>query len=583
MNTRAWFILILGLGFQTSAFSQADDRAVIRYDDVQHPVLGSAGMVAAQNRSSAAVGAQILSEGGNAVDAAIATGFSLAVTLPRAGNIGGGGFMLIHDALSNANIVIDYREMAPRNATRDMYLDENGDVDTNRSRYSHLASGVPGTVSGFYTAHQELGRLPWKQLLQPAIRQARDGIIVSYDLAEFLRSRQAQLCRNAAACGYFYKPDGSTYEAGDLFVQTDLAATLELIAEEGPDAFYSGEIAGLIAEEMNRGGGLVDAESLAAYAPVIREAVTGNYRGFDIVAMPPPSSGGVHIVQMLNILEHFPVASMGSGSADAIHVLTEAARLAYADRSQHLADPDYHDVPTEWLMSKVYGEQLAATIDMKKARDSNDVSPGVIPLYESEDTTHYSIMDSDGNVVSNTYTLNFSFGSGIAVPGGGFLLNNEMSDFASKPGVMNAFGMLGGDANAIEAGKRPLSSMTPTIVFRDGEPWFATGSPGGSRIITVVLQMIINVIDHGMNIAEAANAPRMHHQWFPDVLSLEPGFSPDTIRILKERGHVVQDSRRSSGSTQTVAYKDGLFRGASDSRRPGAGSIAPAAPENSGD
>jgi len=583
LNTRAWFILILGLGFQTSAFSQADDRAVIRYDDVQHPVLGSAGMVAAQNRSSAAVGAQILSEGGNAVDAAIATGFSLAVTLPRAGNIGGGGFMLIHDALSNANIVIDYREMAPRNATRDMYLDENGDVDTNRSRYSHLASGVPGTVSGFYTAHQELGRLPWKQLLQPAIRQARDGIIVSYDLAEFLRSRQAQLCRNAAACGYFYKPDGSTYEAGDLFVQTDLAATLELIAEEGPDAFYSGEIAGLIAEEMNRGGGLVDAESLAAYAPVIREAVTGNYRGFDIVAMPPPSSGGVHIVQMLNILEHFPVASMGSGSADAIHVLTEAARLAYADRSQHLADPDYHDVPTEWLMSKVYGEQLAATIDMKKARDSNDVSPGVIPLYESEDTTHYSIMDSDGNVVSNTYTLNFSFGSGIAVPGGGFLLNNEMSDFASKPGVMNAFGMLGGDANAIEAGKRPLSSMTPTIVFRDGEPWFATGSPGGSRIITVVLQMIINVIDHGMNIAEAANAPRMHHQWFPDVLSLEPGFSPDTIRILKERGHVVQDSRRSSGSTQTVAYKDGLFRGASDSRRPGAGSIAPAAPENSGD
>jgi len=458
-------LLVLTLGLQAIAFAQLDSGAVVRYDDLQHPVLGAAGMVAAQNRLSAESGARILSAGGNAVDAAIATGFSLVVTLPRAGNIGGGGFMLIHDAASDANIVIDYRERAPRNATRDMYLDENGDVDTNRSRFSHLASGVPGTVSGFYTAHQKFGRLPWKKLLQPAIKQARDGIVVSYDLAEFLRSRQTHLCRNAAACGYYYKPDGSTYEAGDLFVQADLAATLELIAEEGPDAFYKGEIAGLIVKEMNRGGGLVDAESLAAYVPVVRTAMTGTYRGFDIITMPPPSSGGVHVVQMLNILEHFPVASMGSGSADVIHLLTEVARLAYADRSEHLGDSDYHDVPLEWLTSKAYGEQLAATINMKKARDSSDVSPGVEPAYESEDTTHYSVMDRDGNVVSNTYTLNFSFGSGIAVPGGGFLLNNEMSDFAAKPGVMNAFGMLGGDANAIEAGKRPLSSMTPTIVF----------------------------------------------------------------------------------------------------------------------
>jgi len=580
LTKRIPLLLVLTLGLQAIAFAQLDSGAVVRYDDLQHPVLGAAGMVAAQNRLSAESGARILSAGGNAVDAAIATGFSLVVTLPRAGNIGGGGFMLIHDAASDANIVIDYRERAPRNATRDMYLDENGDVDTNRSRFSHLASGVPGTVSGFYTAHQKFGRLPWKKLLQPAIKQARDGIVVSYDLAEFLRSRQTHLCRNAAACGYYYKPDGSTYEAGDLFVQADLAATLELIAEEGPDAFYKGEIAGLIVKEMNRGGGLVDAESLAAYVPVVRTAMTGTYRGFDIITMPPPSSGGVHVVQMLNILEHFPVASMGSGSADVIHLLTEVARLAYADRSEHLGDSDYHDVPLEWLTSKAYGEQLAATINMKKARDSSDVSPGVEPAYESEDTTHYSVMDRDGNVVSNTYTLNFSFGSGIAVPGGGFLLNNEMSDFAAKPGVMNAFGMLGGDANAIEAGKRPLSSMTPTIVFSNGEPWFATGSPGGSRIITVVLQMIVNVIDHGMNIAEAANAPRMHHQWYPDVLYLEPGFSPDTIRILKERGHDVQDSRRSSGSTQTVAYKDGLFRGASDSRRPNAASVAPAAPDS---
>jgi len=569
----------LTINIQSIAFAQLDDNAVIRYDDIQHPVLGKSGMVAAQNRLSAESGAQILAAGGSAVDAAIATGFSLVVTLPRAGNIGGGGFMLIHDAANDQNIAIDYREMAPQSATRDMYLDENGDVDTNRSRFSHLASGVPGTVSGFYTAHQKLGRLPWKQLLQPAIKQAREGIVVTFDLSEFLRRRQERVCRNEAACGYFYKSDGSAYEAGDLFVQKDLANTLELIAEEGPDAFYKGKIADMIIAEMQRGGGLVDAVSLETYEPSVRDAAIGSYRGYDIVTMPPPSSGGVHILQMLNILEHFPVASIGSGSADMIHLLAEVARLAFADRSEHLGDPDHYKVPIEWLTSKAYGKQLAATIDMKKARNSDDVSPGVEPAYESEDTTHYSVIDSDGNVVSNTYTLNFSFGSGIAVPGGGFLLNNEMDDFSAKPGVMNAFGMLGGEANSIAAGKRPLSSMTPTIVLADGEAWFATGSPGGSRIITAVLQMIINVIDHGMNIAEAANAPRMHHQWYPDVLLLEPGFSPDTIGILKERGHDVQNSRSSSGSTQTVAYRAGLFRGASDTRRPGAASVAPATSE----
>jgi gamma-glutamyltranspeptidase/glutathione hydrolase len=575
LTKRIFPILLLVFGLQVSAHAQLDRAAVIRYDDLQHPLLGASGMVAAQNRLSAETGAQILAAGGNAVDAAIATGFSLAVTLPRAGNLGGGGFMLIHDAANDENIAIDYREMAPQKASRDMYLDENGDVDTNRSRSSHLAAGVPGTVAGFYAAHEKLGRLPWKTLLQPAIRQAREGIIVSYDLAEFLRARKSKLCRNVAACAYYYKQGGISYEAGELFVQSDLATTLESIAERGADAFYNGEIADLIAAEMQRGGGLVDTASLAAYKPVIRQATTGSYRGYGIVTMPPPSSGGVHVVQMLNILEHFPVADMGAGSADSIHLLAEVARLAFADRSKFLGDPDHYDVPVEWLTSKAYGKRLAATIDMQQARDSNDVLPGVEPIYESEDTTHFSVMDSDGNVVSNTYTLNFSFGSGIAVPGAGFLLNNEMDDFSAKPGVMNAFGMLGGEANAVAAGKRPLSSMTPTIVFADGEPWFATGSPGGSRIITVVLQMIINVIDHGMNIAEAANAPRMHHQWYPDRLMLEPGFSPDTIRILRQRGHDVQNSRTSSGSTQTVAKRNGLFRGASDTRRPGAGSAAP--------
>lgn len=532
-------------------------------------------MVAARIEESAAVGAEVLEDGGSAVDAAIATGFSLAVTLPSAGNLGGGGFMLIHDASRDEDIAIDYREMAPQLATRDMFLDANGDMDSDRSRFSHLASGVPGTVGGFSLAHKQFGRLPWKRLLQPAIRQAREGIIVSADLADALQKRQQRLCREAAACGYFFRQDGTPYEAGDLLVQADLASTLELIAEQGADAFYKGPIAQMIAAEMKRGGGLVDMRSLAAYKPVVRAALRGRYRGYEIVTMPPPSSGGVHVLQMLNILEHFPVAEMGAGSADNVHLLAEVGRLAFADRSEHLGDPDYYDVPVSWLTSKQYGEELAATISMHTARPSADVAPGVEPIEESEDTTHFSVIDADGNVVSNTYTLNFSYGSGIAVAGAGFLLNNEMDDFAGKFGVPNAYGLLGGDANSVAPGKRPLSSMTPAIVFDDGEPWFATGSPGGSRIITAVLQMIVNVIDHGMNIAAASAAPRMHHQWYPDVLMLESEFSPDTIQALRQRGHDVKISRGGMGSVQTVGLRDGVFLGATDPRRVGAGAVAP--------
>lgn len=550
---------------------------VIRYADLRHPVFGPAGMVAAQNAIAANVGADILADGGNAVDAAVAVGFALAVTLPRAGNIGGGGFMLVYDAERDETIAIDYREMAPVKATRDMFLDDDGNVDQTRSRFSHLSAGVPGTVAGLWLAHERFGRLPWQRLVEPAIRLARDGFAVNYDLAGLLEFRQERLCRQAAACAYLYKQDGEPYRAGELLVQRDLAGTLKLIAEDGPDAFYRGRIAEQIVAEMRRGGGLIDAESLAAYRAVIREPVVGSYRGVDIVTMPPPSSGGVHLVQMLNVLERFDVAAMGAGSADAVHLLAEAARLAFADRSQHLGDPDYFDVPGAWLTSKDYGATLAGRIDMQRATPSVDVAPGVVPAAESEDTTHYSVIDADGNVVSNTYTLNFSFGSGIAVAGAGFFMNNEMDDFVAKPGVPNAFGLLGGEANAIETGKRPLSSMTPTIVFKDGEPWFATGSPGGSRIITTVLQMIVNVVDHEMNIAEASAAPRMHHQWYPDKLQLEDGFSPDTIRILEARGHTIASSQFSMGSLQTVSLRDGVFRGASDPRRPNAGSIAPPA------
>jgi gamma-glutamyltranspeptidase/glutathione hydrolase len=578
MKFRFSFVLCYLSVLPALTYGQQTDTAVIRYADRSHPVLGNHGMVAAQNHLSAEVGARILEVGGNAVDAAIATGFSLAVTLPRAGNLGGGGFMLIHNAARDEDIAIDYREMAPIGATRDMYLDENGDVDTTRSRFSHLAAGVPGTVRGFYLAHKKFGRLPWARLLQPAIDQARNGVEVSYDMAELLRSRQAALCRNEAACGYFYKASGAPYAAGDLLIQTDLANTLQLIAQQGADAFYKGAIADKIVAEMRRAGGLIDAPSLAAYKPTLRTPVRGRYRGYDIVTMPPPSSGGVHILQMLNILEHFPVAAWGAGSANNVHLLAEVARLAYADRSKHLGDPDYYDVPIAWLISKAYGEELARSIDLRRARDSDDVAPGVVPMPESDDTTHFSVIDAAGNVVSNTFTLNFSFGSGIAVPGAGFLLNNEMDDFAAKPGVPNAFGLLGGDANSVAAGKRPLSSMTPTIVFANGEPWFATGSPGGSRIITSVLQIIVNAIDHDMNLAQATAAPRMHHQWLPDILQLESGFSSDTVDLLRQRGHRIQNARSSMGSLQSVGFKGGLYRGASDTRRPNARAVAPREP-----
>jgi len=532
-------------------------------------------MVAAQNRWSAAVGAEILAAGGNAVDAAIATGFSLAVTLPRAGNIGGGGFMLVHDAQSGRDIAIDYRETAPARATRDMFLDDAGNVDRHRAVFSHLSSGVPGTVAGFWHAHRKFGRLPWKRLLEPAIRQAREGIVVSYDMAELLTKNRARYCENEAACGYFYKPGGEPYAPGDRLVQTDLANTLELIAENGADEFYRGRIADLIVAEMAKNGGLVDAESLAAYRPIEREVVRGTYRGYEIVAMPPPSSGGIHIVQSLNVLENFPVADFGIGSADAVHLLAEVLRHAFADRSKHLGDPDHYDVPVDWLTGKAYAKEIADSIDMHKAAHSAEIRPGTAPRREGIDTTQVSVIDAEGNVVANTYTLNFSFGSGVAVPGAGFVLNNEMDDFVAKPGVPNAFGLIGDEANAIMAGKRPLSSMSPVMVFGDEGLLLATGSPGGSLIISSVLQLIVNVIDHGMNLAEATLVPRMHHQWLPDQLILEPGFSPDTVELLRHRGHTVVISRNMMGSLQSVGYRQGDFVGASDTRRPNAGSVAP--------
>ena len=562
-----------------AATAQANDAAIVRYNSRHHPIVDTDGMVASQNALASAVGARILADGGNAVDAAVGVGFALAVLLPRAGNIGGGGFMLAYLAELDEVVAIDYREMAPTRAHRDMFLDGDGNVDNELARFSHRSSGVPGTVAGLYEAHQRYGSLPWKRLMSPAIDLARDGIVVSHDLANLLASRRERLGRNPAALRYFYKENGVPYEAGERLRQTDLANTLQTIADEGPDAFYKGAIADLIVAEMTANDGLIDAESLAAYRPTIRKPLRGSYRDFEIAAMPPSSSGGVHVVQMLNVLEHFPIAEMGPGSADNVHLLTEVMKLAYADRSEHLGDMAFYDVPIDWLISKSYAKELAASIDMARARPSSDIAPGVPGLPESADTTHFSVMDSAGNAVANTYTLNFSYGSHIAVEGAGFLLNNEMDDFSAKVGVPNAFGLIGADANAIEAGKRPLSSMTPTMVFKDGRPWLVTGSPGGSRIITSVLQMIVNVVDHGMNIADAASVPRIHHQWLPDRLQLESGFSIDTVRELERRGHEISDAQ-AMGSLQSVIRRDELFRGSSDPRRPQAGSVGAAAIRN---
>ena len=570
-------VLIVGL-LATSQSALAhnhvdESAAIIRYDAIHHPVIGKEGMVSSQRMLSSQIGADILSQGGNAIDAAVATGIALAVTLPRAGNLGGGGFMLVHLADKQKTVAIDYREMAPAAAHRDMFLNESGDVDNKKARFSHLSSGVPGTVAGLAHALEKYGTMSWKQVVQPAIELAEKGILVSYDLSQNLKKRRAWLTANEATANAYYKKNGVPYEAGEVIVQPDLAKTLKRLAKHGPQEFYRGETAKLIAADMKKHGGLITMEDLANYKVAEREAVSTSYRGYDVVSMPPTSSGGIHIAQMLNILEHYPVKESGFGSASNLHLLSETMKLAYADRSEYLGDPDHFEVPMKELTSKAYAKELTAKISLNKATPSSQIKPGNPAPYESPDTTHFSVMDKHGNAVSNTYTLNFSYGSGIVIPGTGILMNNEMDDFSSKPGVPNGFGLIGGEANSIQPTKRPLSSMTPTIIFKDNKPYVVVGSPGGSRIITTVLQVIMNVIDHDMGIAAAVNAPRIHHQWLPDRLQLEPGFSPDTIKLLKGFGQNVVESQ-TMGSVQSIMYKDGYFFGVSDPRRPGAGTVA---------
>ena len=541
--------------------------AIYSSEVIHHPIVAEKGMVASQHAIATQTGLDILKKGGNAIDAAVAVGFSLAVVLPRAGNLGGGGFMIVHEAKGGTTKALNYREMAPKKAFKDMYLDEKGDVDRMKVGFSHLAAGVPGSVAGMARALELYGTMSLSEVMQPAIQLAEEGFEVTYDLASVLKRMDKRMRRWPTTAKIFYKPNGGFYEAGEKLVQKDLAWSLKQIAKNGPGAFYNGKVGERLAKDMEKNDGFITMEDLNNYVVEELDPVWGTYRGYDIASMPPPSSGGVHIIQMLNILENYPLGYLGHNSAETLHLMTEAMKLAYADRSEHLGDPKFWDVPTEGIISKEYAKELSNKIDRWQTTPSDQIKAGKPQDYESEQTTHFTVVDAAGNMVVNTYTLNYSFGSGIVAEGTGILLNNEMDDFSAKPGVPNIFGLIGGEANAVEPGKRPLSSMTPTIVFKDGKAYFGTGSPGGSRIITTVLQVILNIIDHDMNVAEASHAPRIHHQWLPDVLFIEKGLGYDTQNLLRMRRHQIK-YRSAMGSTQTIMLKDGLLFGCSDPRRP---------------
>ncbi|MHA1178704.1 gamma-glutamyltransferase [Psychrobacter faecalis] len=541
------------------------DQAIYSADAIHHPVWAKSGMVATQEALASDIGLKILKDGGNAVDAAVAVGFALAVTLPRAGNIGGGGFMMVYDAKQGKTVALDYREKAPSSASRDMYLDKDGNAVSDLSRYHGLAVGVPGTVAGLLKALEDHGTMSRGQVMAPAIALAENGIEVTAGLSESLEALSDRLQKWPSTKKIFFKPDGSVYQPGELLRQPELAKSLKLIAAKGADGFYKGETARKLVKAVNEAGGNMSLQDLANYKAIARVPVKGDYRGYEIVSMPPPSSGGIHIVQILNILEGYPLKDYGQNSAQTIHLMSEAMQLAYADRAEYLGDADFIDVPANGLTSQAYADKLRSLINPNKATPAATIKANNPLPYESDQTTHFSIVDKDGNAVANTYTLNFSYGTGLIAEGTGILLNNEMDDFSAKPGVPNGYGLIGGDANAVEANKRPLSSMSPTLVFKDSKPYIVTGSPGGSRIITTVTQVISNVIDHDMNIAEATHAPRIHDQWLPDEIRIEKALNVDTIKKLESMGHKVSP-QAAMGSTQSIMITPNGVYGSSDPR-----------------
>jgi len=531
-------------------------------------VTGSNGAVSSRSMLASQVGVEILRQGGNAVDAAVAVGFALAVTYPSAGNIGGGGFMVIRLATGEV-LTQDHREKAPLAASTDMFLDANGDVDRELSLFSLQASGVPGSVAGMLDALERHGTMTREQVLAPAIALAEEGFVLNEDLAGDFNDTMPYFARHSASQAIF-SSYGSPYRAGDLFVQADLAESLKRVSAQGRDGFYKGATADMIVAEMQRNGGLISHEDLESYDVVWREPIRGDYRGYEIWSMPPPSSGGVVLMQILNMLEPYEIGTLGWGNTQTVHLTVEALRRAYADRAEHLGDPDFYPVPIDTLISKEYALSRFEDMDPQAASDSEEIFAGNW-VNESQDTTHYSVVDAQGNAVAVTTTLNGSYGNRIVVPGAGFLLNNEMDDFSAKPGSPNMYGLLGGEANKIEPGKRMLSSMTPTIVVKDGATVLVTGSPGGSTIINTVLHIVMNVIDHGMDVEDAVASPRFYHQWKPDQIRFErDSISAETRSSLEAMGHRgFQEAGFGYGDANSIVVRDGQVEATSDPRSVG--------------
>ena len=554
------FLFILLLAFTLNA-----ENTIFNSKAIVHPEVGRNGMVVSQHYLATNAGHSILEEGGNAYDAAIAVAFALAVVLPRAGNIGGGGFMVMFDEASQESYSIDYRETAPETATKDMFLNSDGSVNKKRATQGVLSIGVPGTVYGMWEVHKKFGSLPWSKLLAPAIELAEDGFLISPFMADALNKRYKKLGKYENFKKIFYQ--NYPVQMHQRLKQPNLAETLKTISKNGVKGFYEGEIATMIDAYMRENGGLITKKDLKNYRPIWRDTLHGTFNEYEIVTMGPPSSGGVHIIQMLNILENYDLVTMGHNSPTYAALLTESMKYAYADRSKYLGDPDFFDVPVQSLISKEYAKNIYKKIKLNSITPSEKILPGSELKHESLDTTHFSVADTNGNFVSNTYTLNSGFGSGVIVDGTGVLMNNEMDDFVSAPGVPNQFGLVGGEANKIEPFKRPLSSMTPTIVLRDDKPIYATGSPGGSRIITTVLQFLLNTLVFKMEISDATVAPRIHHQWKPDVLMLETGFDIQHADKIESFGQKIYLSGPGT-ALESIEKKGGFFYGFGDTRRP---------------
>ncbi|HVF85956.1 MAG TPA: gamma-glutamyltransferase [Pyrinomonadaceae bacterium] len=581
---RVWRILVAGIlsivsvtapGIALTRREASARSPVVAPVASREPARAKRGMVASTTRIASAVGVDVMKRGGNAVDAAIAVAFALAVTYPAAGNLGGGGFMMIRLKDGRAT-AIDYREMAPTAATRNIYLDQNGNLikGEGSSLVGYRAAGVPGTVAGMEMALKKYGsqKLSWAQLVEPARRLAAEGFPVSYSLARSLRGTRELLERYPDTKRILLN-GGKFFEDGSTLRQPELAATFARLQRHGPREFYEGRTAQLISADMKQHNGLMTLEDLRGYVAKEREPVRGKYREHEIISMPPPSSGGAVLIQMLNILEGFDLKQLGWSSSERYHLMTEAMRRAFADRAEYMGDTDFVNVPVAGLVDKNYAARLRQTIKMERASTSAEVRAGQPAGAESEETTHYTVVDAEGNVVSNTYTLNGGYGSGVIARGTGVLLNNEMDDFAAKPGAPNMYGLIQGERNAVAPKKRPLSAMTPTFVLRkDNSFWFAVGSPGGPTIINTVLQVISNVIDYDMNIQQAIDAPRIHHQWLPDEVVYEPyGLSADTSRALEQRGHKLTPRARYMGDAQGIMIeeKTGVRLGASDPRNDG--------------